>query len=108
VILDESIPDSINKCEGKKFVLDDYIRSQNMSMTKEVVAPSLREIKTDKKLFDTNKIKYCLDDLKKIKTKHEQEGIMRRNKLLIEHIVYQRIKDKWCILNAFSVQGQVQ
>jgi len=63
-------------------------------MTKEVVIPSLREFRTDAKLFGTSIIKHCKRDIKKIGEKHEQEGIMRRNKLLIEHILYQRFKDK--------------
>ena len=42
-----------------------------------------------------------MKDIRKIGVKHEHDGIMRRNKLLIEHILYQRIKEKWSLLNAW-------
>ena len=69
VFIDEPINESIKECEEKSSVLNNYIESQRMSLTKEIVIPSLRDFKTERKLFDTPKIKYCQKDLKK--DKHE-------------------------------------
>ena len=84
----------IKTCRNRQVVLNNYIGSQNIKLTKEVVVPSLRQFQTDSTLFATTKIKHWLKDIKKIGDKHEQEGIMRRNKLLIEHIWYQRYKNR--------------
>ena len=102
IVIDEPINQSIKECEDKSSVLNTYIESQRMSLTKEIVVPSLREFKTERRLFDTPKIKNCQKDLRKINVKHENDGIMRRNRLLIEHILYQRMQDKCSILNALT------
>ena len=33
-------------------------------------------------------------EFQKIEEKHEQEGVMRKNKLLIEHIIQERMRNK--------------
>ena len=81
-------------------LMDKYITSQPIRIAKEIVVPSLQMFKTDKALFSTPKIKHVEPDIRKIKVKHEHDGIMRRNKLLIEHILYERMKQKEHIVNA--------
>lgn len=80
-------------CRERKLVLNKYIGSQPMTPAKEVVVPSLQTFKTDNKLFKDLRVD-VKKDLTKIETKHHQDGIMRRNKLLIEHILYQRYRNK--------------
>mmetsp|Transcript_23214 Transcript_23214/g.20587 ORF Transcript_23214/g.20587 Transcript_23214/m.20587 type:complete len:128 (+) Transcript_23214:303-686(+) len=91
------------------------LKTRKLKKAKEVVVPSLQNFKTDptlfyspknmkpiKKIFKRKHYKHKLKDsnstmnqfMTKINEKHMQEGVMRRNKLLIEHIIQERMKNK--------------
>ena len=57
-MVSESINESLKMCKTKRVALNNYIDIHKITMAREIVVPSLRNIKTDKKLFDTPQIKF--------------------------------------------------
>lgn len=86
-------------------VVNNYITTQPICIAKEIVVPSLQFFKTDQSLFGSPKLKNVETDIRRINVKHEHDGIMRRNKLLIEHILYERMKKKEFMINACLKQA---
>ena len=64
----------------------------NLKVSKEIEAPSVSKMGTDVYQMKFPEVKNLESDFIQIKVNHKKNGIMRRNKLLLEHIIRERIK----------------
>ena len=84
---------------GLKNILFDHIDSNmkhfNLQVTQEIEAPSVSS-KANQNLYPLKlpEIQKLSNDFKQIKVNHKKTGIMRRNGLLLEHIMHERIRSK--------------
>uniref|UniRef100_A0A7S3J6H2 Uncharacterized protein n=1 Tax=Euplotes harpa TaxID=151035 RepID=A0A7S3J6H2_9SPIT len=80
-----------------KSIIFDHIKKNmrhlNLKITKEIEAPSVMKFSTNHYQVKLPEIQN-LDHDSKIVKEHHKNGIMRRNKLLLEHILLERIKKK--------------
>lgn len=66
----------------------------NLKVTQEIEAPSISNANANLYHLKLPEIQHLENDFKRIKTYHKKTGIMRRNKLLLEHIMHERIRGK--------------
>mmetsp|Transcript_10138 Transcript_10138/g.11392 ORF Transcript_10138/g.11392 Transcript_10138/m.11392 type:complete len:127 (-) Transcript_10138:60-440(-) len=79
-------------------VIKEYIKRQNITIAREIPYPSLGRMKKSGSQYNSSNLLDHTVDIKKLELKHEKEGVMRRNKLLLEQILNERLGD--CIHNA--------
>lgn len=79
-----------------KRILVDHIhknmKHMNLKVYKEIERPSVSKMSTHVYPMRLPEIKKLDSEFKKIQKKHHRAGIMRRNKLLLEHIMHERVK----------------
>ena len=77
-------------------ILYDHInknmRHMNLKVSGEIERPSVTKLSTQNYPMKLPQIQKLRSEFKKIKTNHRKVGIMRRNKLLLEHIMHERIR----------------
>jgi hypothetical protein len=92
--------------EGKQYqenkelrrILFDHInknmRHMNLKVSQEIEAPYISNLGNTSNQVKLPKIQKLETDYKRIRVTHKKTGIMRRNKLLLEHIMHERIRSK--------------
>lgn len=95
--------------KGLKRILLDHIKNNmkfmNLKISNEIEGPSVTKFSTETyhlKLPDVPKLE---KDFKQIKVNHKKNGIMRRNKLLLEHIIHERIRKNMITPRSFDFQS---
>lgn len=94
--------DSRSDCKSKnkdlKRILFSHINknmiAKNLKISQEMEAPSLSKVENSAHVMPISEVQKLGKDFRRIKVKHKKLGIMRRNKLLLEHIMHERIKEK--------------
>lgn len=69
-------------------VIKEYLKSQKIVLAREIPLPRSKKVEFRLRLLD------CKEFIKNIEMKHLKDGVMRRNKLLLEHILCDRLGDK--------------
>lgn len=89
---------TIKEVSQLKKILFDHINKNmkhlNLKVSKEIEAPSISKISRNAHPMKLPEIQKLDRDFKRIKVNHKNTGIMRRNKLLLEHIMHERIRSK--------------
>ena len=80
--------DALEEEKGdRQRILLSYLNKQNLRIAREVKVPSLRPASVEGKYpLRQQQDSYGQD----MELKHEKDGVMRRNKLLLEHIMHER------------------
>lgn len=96
--MSSSVGEEFVESKQLKKILYDHInknmKHMNLRVSKEIEAPSVTKISTNLYPFKLPQIQKLDSDFKRITTNHKRAGIMRRNKLLLEHIMHERIRNK--------------
>ena len=91
---------STEKDQSKQFKrilvshIDKNMKHMNLKVSKEIEKPSVSKMSTQIYPMRLPEIQKLSTEFKKIQRKHNKAGIMRRNKLLLEHILHERVKSK--------------
>lgn len=91
---------SNEKDQSKQFrrILFDHINKNmkhlNLKVSKEIEKPSVSKMSTQIYPMRLPEIQKLGTQFKKIQINHKKAGIMRRNKLLLEHIMHERVSSK--------------
>jgi len=83
---------------NRKKILYDHInrnmKHKNLKVSQEFEVPSVSKLTNNTHFTTLPMIPKLGKDYKMIKVNHKKTGIMRRNKLLLEHIMHERIRSK--------------
>ena len=77
----------------RQAVIKEYMRKQNITIVREFPLPSMWSSKKSGSRFHGSSFIDSINTVKKLEIKHEKEGVMRRNKLLLEQILNERLGD---------------
>jgi len=81
---------NLSEQESPHKALNDYLNKQDIKMAFEIEPPSCQFPKKDCTMSLLSDIESHNPELRLLKSSHKKEGIMRRNKLLLEHILHER------------------
>lgn len=86
------------KSKNLKKILFDHInknmKHMNLKVSQEIDMPSVSKMNTQTFPMKLPEIQKLGGEFKRIQVIHKKTGIMRRNKLLLEHIMHERIRNK--------------
>ena len=96
--MSQSVTEEIQKPKQLRKILFDHInknmRYMNLRVSKEIEQPSVSNCSTQVYHMKLPEIEKLDSEFKRIQINHKKAGIMRRNKLLLEHIMHERIRTK--------------
>jgi hypothetical protein len=70
------------------------MKHMNLRVSGEIESPSISKFHSEKIITKLPQIENLGTEFQRIKVNHQNTGIMRRNKLLIEHIMHERIRNQ--------------
>ena len=87
----------------RQAVIKEYLRKQNIIIVREFPLPTMWATKKSESRFNGSSFIDPINTVKKLEIKHEKEGVMRRNKLLLEQILNESLGIVCTIISKFYV-----
>eukprot|EP00347_Sterkiella_histriomuscorum_P013451 403364661 len=85
-----------------KRLIHNYINQQDIRIAYEIQPPSCKEPNKECQLSLLSEIEGYNPTMKELKSKYTKDGIMRRNKLLLEHIMHERLERSISTINYYQ------